>query len=108
MPETCEVCSAWAARTQTQLDNRVRNMAAAPDVAPCPCPRCGLTAWVKTEAFIEQVEPRMGHWQQIKLAWAALCARRGGRYVGGKASRDPGARNPGAPRDPRAGKAERR
>lgn len=57
--ETCENCSTWAARTRSQLDNRLRNMAASPDVAPYACPRCGSTAWAKTTAFIG----RTGYWQ---------------------------------------------
>lgn len=56
--ETCENCSKWAARSQAQLDNRLRNMAVAPDVAPYACPRCGSTAWANTTAFIG----RAGYW----------------------------------------------
>lgn len=57
--ETCEICSTWVARSQAQLDNRLRNMAAVPDAVPYACPRCGSTAWAKTAAFIE----RGGYWQ---------------------------------------------
>ena len=57
--ETCETCSKWAPRSQSQLDNRLQMMAAAPDVEPFKCPSCGSTAWAKTEAFIG----RTGYWK---------------------------------------------
>lgn len=49
-PKTCDLCSTWAARSRSQLENRLRKMEDAPDVLPCPCPRCGSTAWATTLA----------------------------------------------------------
>lgn len=50
--ETCETCSPWAARSQAQLDNRLRNMETAPTPRAYACPDCGSIAWATTTAFI--------------------------------------------------------
>ncbi len=42
---TCDFCERWAATTQQQLANRLRNMREAPGAVTHPCPHCGGTYW---------------------------------------------------------------
>jgi hypothetical protein len=45
---SCSFCQPWFARTQSQLDNRLRKMRAHPDVKPFACPKCDGTEWASS------------------------------------------------------------
>jgi hypothetical protein len=52
----CENCSRWAATTDVQLANRLRNMASMNNVGTHSCPNCGGTEWATTHEMIDRAK----------------------------------------------------
>lgn len=60
----CTYCRFYlCARTEKQLQHRLRIMDANPRVKPAPCPHCGTTAWARSREAIED-DPRPW-WKQL-------------------------------------------
>lgn len=53
----CEFCRTnMAARTQRQLDNRLRNMRENAQVGIGPCPQCGGSEWATTLLMVQIID----------------------------------------------------
>jgi hypothetical protein len=60
---TCAFClGKMAARSQKQLDTRLRNIEGMPDVMLSACPRCGGTEWATTTQMIEKPKQSLLSW----------------------------------------------
>jgi hypothetical protein len=50
----CHACRQWAATTEDQWKNRMRNIRCVPALQPVACLQCGHTDWVTTRELITQ------------------------------------------------------
>lgn len=57
---TCNICKHWAATSERQYRNRLRNMREAPNVHPHCCPACHGIDWAISRQFIQP-----NWWQKI-------------------------------------------